>query len=109
MEQSLKSINFAYWKISNQIAQKTFNGSICKVITPAITGITFVTNPQTNGVSKYVLTNFFEALLFKMLAIKLNNKCYRTAPLKNNSSFHYKDNKIVFFQFRITNLKKKSK
>jgi hypothetical protein len=66
-------------------------------------------NPQTNWVSKQVLTNSFEALLFKMLVIKLNHKYYWRVQLKNSYSFQYKENKILVFQFRITDLKKKSK
>lgn len=107
--QSLKSVYFAYWKISNKIAKKTLNGSICKVLTWAITGTTFLISSQTNGVSKRVLLNSFELLLFKVLVLKLNHKCYRAVQLQNNDSFRYRDNKILIFQFRIADLKKKSK
>lgn len=107
--QSLKSIYMAQWKISNKITKKTLNGSICRAIAPAITGITFLINPRVNEVSKRVLSNSFEALLFKVLALQLNHKCYKTVQLKNSDSFCYKDNKILIFQFRIADLKKKSK
>jgi hypothetical protein len=75
----------------------------------AITGTTFLINSQISGVSKRVLLNSFELLLFKVLALKLNHKCYSAVQLKNNDSFCYRDNKILIFQFRITDLKKKSK
>jgi hypothetical protein len=74
-----------------------------------ISGITFLMRPKTNRASKQVVATSFEALLFKMLAIKLNYKFYRQAQLKNNYSFQYKDNKILVFQFRVTELKKNSK
>jgi ribosomal protein L21 len=79
------------------------------VIKPVVNGLTFLINPSINGVSKQVLTISLEALLFKMLAIKLNQKFYQTVQVKNNYSLHYKENKILIFQFRITDLKKKSK
>ena len=109
VEQSLKNINFNYYKIFNRTAKKLLNNSIYKTIKPAINSITFVIKPKTKQVSKQILTASFEPLLFNMLAIKLNNKIYQTTQLKNTYSLNYKDNKILVFKFAITNLKQKSK
>lgn len=74
-----------------------------------MSGITFVMNPNDKAVSKQLVTTFFEALLFKMLAVKLNHKFYRIIQITKNYSFHYKDSKVLIFQYRIADLKKKSK
>jgi hypothetical protein len=47
----------------------------------------------------------FELLLFTLLAIKLNNKVYSTSQVKNTFSLNYKDNKLLFYQFGLTNMK----
>jgi hypothetical protein len=106
VEQSLKSVNFNYYKIFNRTAKKTLNNSIYKTIKPTINGITFLIKPKTNRLSKQILTASFEPLLFNMLAIKLNDKIYQTTQLNNNYSLNYEDNKILVFKFLITNLKK---
>lgn len=51
----------------------------------------------------------FELSTLNMLAIKLNNKIYHRSLLKKNNSFYYLANKLLIFQFVISNLKKKSK
>jgi hypothetical protein len=83
--------------------------SICRAIQPTVNGITFFIHPRNKSVSKYSVNTSLEALLFKMLAIKLNHKFYRTLQLKTSYSFQYKDSKILVFQFRISDLKKHSK
>ena len=108
-EQNLKSIYFNYCKMCNRTSKKTLENSICRAIKPIVNGITFLMNPQNKWVSKQIVTTCFEALLFKMLAIKLNHKFYRTIQLKTSYSFQYKDSKILVFQFRIADLKKSSK
>ena len=109
VEQSLKNINFNYYKIFNRTAEKLLNNSIYKTIKPTINSITFVIKPKTIQVSKQILLASLEPLLFNMLAIKLNNKIYQTTQLKNTYSLNYKNNKILVFKFAITNLKQKSK
>lgn len=109
VEQKLRSIRFNYWKMRNRTAKKMLENSICRAIKPIVNGITFLINPQNKWVSKQHVNTFFDALLFKMLAIKLNHKFYRTLQLKTSYSFRYKDSKILVFQFRIADLKKYSK
>jgi hypothetical protein len=98
-----------YWKICSRIARKALDQSICRAIKPLMNGITFAMDSQTNCVSKQLIATFFEAFLFKMLAVKLNNTFYQVIQIKNNYSFYYKDNKILIFHYRIADLKKKSK
>lgn len=109
VEQNLKSIHFNYWKICNRTTKKTLENSICQAIKPTVNGITFLMNPQNKWVSKQSISTCLEALLFQMLAIKLNHKFYRTLQLKTSYSFQYKDSKILVLQFRIADLKKNSK
>ena len=90
-------------------SKKTLNNSIYRTIKPAINGITFLIKPKAKQMLKQILMGSFEPLLFNMLAIKLNSKIYQTDQLKNNYSLNYKDNKMLIFQFGVTNLKKKSK
>lgn len=107
VEQSLKNINFDYYKIFNQTSKKTLNNSVYKNVTPLINGITFFikTIASTKELSNPVLLNSFEPLLFTLLAVKLNDKIYSHQQLKSIYSLNYKDNKLLFFQFGITNLK----
>ena len=109
VEQSLKTVCFSYWKICNKTVKKTLSSSIARTIQPIINGITFFMDSYCKWTSKQALAICFEALLFKVLAIQLNYKCYQVAQLKNNYSFQYKGNKALIFQFRVVNLKKKSK
>ena len=107
VEQSLKNINFDYYKIFNQTSKKTLDNSIYKNITPTINSIIFLMKPISSSkeLAKPVLLNSFEPLLFTLLAVKLNNKIYSHYQLKNTYSLNYKDNKLLLFQFGITNLK----
>jgi hypothetical protein len=109
VEQSLKNMNFNYYKIFNKTTKKTLTDSIFNTIKPAINGIKFLIKPKTKQISKQILMTSFEPLLFNMLAIKLNNKIYQATQLKNSYSLNYKDSKLLICQFGIVNLKKKSK
>jgi hypothetical protein len=106
-EQGLKNINFSYYKVFNKTASKTLKGSIYNNITPIINGITFFVKPTKTSkqLSKEIVLNHFEPLLFVILAIKFNNKIYSVANLKSMNSLNYYENKLVMYQFGITNLK----
>jgi len=106
-EQNLKNIGFKYYKVFNKTARKTLNESIYKKYQTAVNGITFFMKPASNikPITKYVLLNSFEPLLFTILALKLNNKIYSVKQLKNIYSFKYKENKLLLYQFKITNIK----
>lgn len=106
-EQKLMNINFKYYKIFNKIALKTFDNSILKNSKFTINSITFFIKPSLKDIilKKHILINNFESLLFKLLAIKLNNKIYSIKQLNKTYSMIYKNNKILLYQFMITNLK----
>ena len=93
----------------NITAKKALKNSICRAIKPVINGITFAISPRNNSAPKQLITTCFEALFFKMLAIKLNYKFYRVIQLKLSYSFQYKDSKMIIFQLRIADIKKNSK
>lgn len=107
VDQNLQNMNFDYYKIFNKTSKKTLKNSILKSFIPAINSITFLTELIINSkeVKKQTLLNSFEPLLFTILAIKLNNKIYSTYQLKKIFSCNYTENKLLFFQFGVTNLK----
>jgi hypothetical protein len=106
-EQGLKDINFSYYKVFNKTASKTLKGSIYNNITPVINGITFFIKPSLTSktLSKEVVLTNFKPLLFLILAVKFNNKIYSVAQLKSMNSLNYCENKLLMYQFGITNLK----
>jgi hypothetical protein len=107
-EKELKNLNFQYYKIFNRIASKTFCNSTFKNIESTINGILFFIKPTTSNnskIKKQIIFNNFELLMFKLIAVKLNNKIYSVKQIKNNYSLNYKDNKMLLYQFGIVNLK----
>jgi len=106
-EQAFKNMHFKYYKIFNKAAIKTLNKSIYKQIKTTINGITFFIRPTPNikSLSKQLLFNNFEPLLFSLIALKINNKMYSSKQLKNTCSLNYKTNKLLIYQFNITHLK----
>lgn len=107
IEQNLTNLKFNYYKIFNKTATQTLQNSIYNSIKPVINGATFLMKPTSNLelLSKQTLINNLEPLLFIMLAIKLNNKIYPTKKLKNLNSLEYYENKLLFYQFGLANLK----
>jgi len=107
IEQELNNINFKYYKIFNKTAINTLNASIYQNIKTIINGITFFITPNSNqkSLSKHLLLNKLDPLLLTVLAVKFNNKIYSTKQLKNTYSLNYKNNKLLFYQLGISNLK----
>lgn len=106
IEQSLKTVNFDYYKIFNQMSRKILNKSLYKNIKWVMNSLTFLIKPKTNQLSKQILIANFESILFNLLAIKINNKVYQMIQLKKNYSLEYQNNKKLIFQFKIINLRK---
>lgn len=106
IEQNLKTINFDYYKIFNQMSRKILNKSLYKNIKWVINSLTFLIKPKTNQLFKQILIANFESILFNLLAIKINNKVYQMVQLKKNYSLEYQNNKKLIFQFKIINLRK---
>jgi len=107
-ERELKNTKLQYYKIFNKIASKTFNNSTLRNFESTINGILFFiksSSSNTATIKKNILFNNFELLLFKLLAIKLNNKIYSVKQFNKTYSINYKDNKILLYQFGIVNLK----
>jgi hypothetical protein len=107
IEQELINVNFEYYKIFNRVTLKILENSTIKNFKSTVNSITFFIKPHFNNASlkKHILINNFELLLFKLLAIKLNNKIYSVKQLNKVYSMNYKDNKILLYQFGIANLK----
>lgn len=114
MNQKLKSINLISYSNSNKITKKLLEKSIFISNSTIIHGNIFFIKP--NFKNKIILwkhiSNSLESLLFLLLAVKLNNIVYSAIQIKKINSFEYKENKLLLYQFIITNLKlnfKKSK
>ena len=107
IEQNLNNLKFNYYKVFNKTATQTLQNSIYNNVKPVINGITFLIKPTSDSelLSKQMLVNNFEPLLFIMLAIKFNNKIHSTKRLKNMNSLEYSENKLLLYQFGLTNLK----
>ena len=108
-KQELKKMELDYYKIANKPTVKEMEKSIFSSIKYVAAGPTFLLK-QSNDSKKSSITyrqllSNFEPLLFNLIVIKLNNKIYSKEALKNVNSLSYKENFIVFNQFRITNLK----
>ena len=107
MEQNLKKFNLNFYKIFNKTSKTTIKNSIYKNSNELINSMTVFIKPASHSIElkKSNLLNCFESLMFNMLAIKLNNKIYATSQLKEIKTLNYKDNKVLLFQFSVTNLK----
>lgn len=110
IEQNLKLISFNYFKIFNKLTSNILNNSIYSNI-KITNGIIFFIKPITDSKiqSKKIIIGKFELLLLTLLAIKLNNKIYTITRFKNFNSLGYVENKILFYQFAASYLKKISK
>lgn len=107
IKQNLQKINFNSYKISNKITINNLKKSIYKNIIPTINGVTFLLKPieTTKELKKQILFHNLKELFFDPLALNLNNKIYSNNQINNLLSNNYKDNKLLYFQFKITNLK----
>jgi hypothetical protein len=107
IEQNLKKFNLNYYKIFNKTSKTRLNNSIYINSNELINSITLFIKPIFNYIEfkKSTLFSCFEPLLIYMLAIKFNNKIYSMTQLKEVFTLHYKDSKLLFFQFNSTNFK----
>jgi len=106
IEQNLKKINFKYYKIFNKISKLSIKKSIYRNYTITLNGITFIILPiKINKQLKHIELNKLELLLFNLLAIKVNNKIYSSIQLKDLNCLNYYENKLLLYQYGVTNLK----
>lgn len=108
VEQGLSSSKLKYYKIYNKIALKVLNHSIYKNIQQLVQGTFFflqLNKNKTAFLNKKKLFKNLETIFFKLVSIKLNNKIYSIAQIKNIKSFKYKNNIALLYQFFLVNLK----
>jgi hypothetical protein len=105
-EQGLHKLKLNYHKIYNNIAIKVTKKSIYKNSLNMISSTFFFIKPSGNQLlNKKILINELNSVRFNLLAVKLNKKVYSISQTKSMSSFNYKTNISVMYQFLITNLK----
>jgi len=106
-EQELQKIRFNYYKVFNKTSKTLLKISIYKIIEPTINGVTYIIKPQdiNKELSKHLLINNLGPLLFTMLIIKLNNKAYTAKQFKSTPTLNYKQAKLSFYQYGLTNMK----
>lgn len=105
-EQSLKSMNFNYYKVLNKTTKYTLKNSLLNNASPLVNGTTFFIKPiKSKQLSKQALLSKMEPLQFTLLGIKLNNKIYSANIIKLTNLLNYLENKLSFYQFNNTNLK----
>jgi hypothetical protein len=109
IEQKLQKLNFFCYKIFNSTSKKILGNSIYLTNVAMINGTTFIIRPLTNNkdILKSNCINNLYILLFTLLAVKINNKIYSKVQFKQTFSLNYIDNKLLLFQFCLTNLKLK--
>jgi len=105
-EQSLRSMDFSYYKVLNKTTIHTLKNSIINNASTLIYGTTFLIKPlHSIKLSKQVLISKMEPLLFTLLGVKLNNKIYSANIIKLANLLNYSENKFGFYQFNSINLK----
>jgi hypothetical protein len=107
IEQNFKKLGLNCYKIYNRTSKKTLKNSIFLNECALINGITFFFKPIliVKEITKKKLLTDFEHLNFTLLALNLNNHIYSKTQLHKMFSFNYKESKLLFFKFNITNLK----
>lgn len=109
-EQGLKNLNFSYYKNLNRILRKTLKNSTYKILVPIVKGPTFfIKYNKKSTITKQLVTENLEALLFVLLIVKFNNKLYPISIIKSMNSLKDKENSALLYQFNLTNFKQYKK
>ena len=105
-EQGLHKLKLNYHKAYNNIAIKIAKNSIYKNSLNLINSTFFFIEPSSKRLlGKKSLLNGLNSALFNVLSVKLNKKIYAISQSKNMTSFNYKTNVSIMYQFLLTNLK----
>lgn len=108
IEQEMKLLGYNFYKILNKIIQKTLDKSIYSQNKLLFHGLNFYIKPLKKPYTfiKNIFDKKFEPLLFICIAIKINNKIYSKTDLEKLYSLKYKKNKLIYYQFNMTQLKR---
>ena len=106
IEQGLHKLKLNYYKIYNNVTLKIIKKSIYKNSLSIINSTFFFLRPFSNQlINQKNLLNSLSSVFFNILSIKLNKKIYTISQSKNITSFNYKTNVSIMYQFLIINLK----
>ncbi len=106
-EQELKKLNLFYSKISNKTSKNLLKNSVYQNIEPLINGLTiFIKFRSRNNKDLVTLKKKLLNLeSFVFLAIKMNKNIYSLNQIKHANSLRYRENKLLLYQFKLTNIK----
>ena len=107
IEQEIKALGYNSYKVLNKPTSNALQNSIFINSKPLLNGLNFIIKPlkKSSRLTKNMFKKKFEPLLFLLTAIKINNKIYSVTQLKKLYVLNYKENKLLFYQFAITQLK----
>ena len=110
-EQILSSLSLVLHKNRNNVTTTNLQTSVLRHFKEIANSIFFVMSVRNDLTltKKHLFSNFFLSL-FTLLIIKINNKVYPLTYFKKiQTSFYYKKTILLFYHYRIANLKKFSK
>lgn len=105
IEQVIKNYNYRHYRISTKFSVKTLKYSILFNIQAVTSSNTFLMEPNNKIELKTTIFSAIKQFLFFILSIKLNNKIYSIGQINNINSFHYFNNKLIFYRFNIAHIK----
>jgi len=109
-EQSLKKLNFEYYKVFKKSANEILNTSIFHNTKNLIQGTVFLIKPKKPFMLiRKLQIKELEFFLFNILSIKLNNKIYSAKQLSRTKSLEYLEIKLILYQYSVSNLKSYTK
>jgi hypothetical protein len=106
-EQKMKTLNINYFKVSNKITIKIFKKSLHYGIVSSINAIICLIklNLSQKNLPKNSELAQLNPSLFILIMLKINNKIYSIKQFHNLKIEDYKNNRLLFFQFRLATLK----
>jgi hypothetical protein len=105
IEQIIKKYNYTHYRISTKFSIKTLKYSTLFNIQAITSSNTFFMEPNNKMELKTTIFNVIKQFFFFILSVKLNNKIYSIGQINNTNSFHYVNNKLIFYQFNIAHIK----
>lgn len=108
LEQNLTKLSLSYTKTYKNVTTKILQDSVLKRLKSIINSTFFFLKPKEVSKKTIIrsnIVNTLDTIQFTVVAFKLNKKIYSRPQLKTLSSYNYKKNVSIMYQFLTTNLK----